>query len=242
MISAKTFSQFIHEANVSNNLRSDTAKVPISSSSQKPVMGTSISTQQDVENTKSSVPSYTPRSLSTVNATWAKANPTLAAAQAEKDRIRGTSESDNPMIDREMRSRMPMPKTLQSPTLAKDLGSGSGNQSLLNNPNVSKITLPTSTQRTPTAPTLPTSTQRTPTAPTLPTSTQRTPTAPTLPIPTAPKLSPEQEGLYTQAYKNKNNPFAKGRIQSEFSKLTPEQQKAFREYAKSQKHDWGDLI
>ena len=229
MISAKTFSQFIHEANVSNNLRSDTAKVPISSSSQKPVMGTSISTQQDVENTKSSVPSYTPRSLSTVNATWAKANPTLAAAQAEKDRIRGTSESDNPMIDREMRSRMPMPKTLQSPTLAKDLGSGSGNQSLLNNPNVSKITLPTSTQRTPTAPTLPT-------------STQRTPTAPTLPIPTAPKLSPEQEGLYTQAYKNKNNPFAKGRIQSEFSKLTPEQQKAFREYAKSQKHDWGDLI
>ena len=229
MISAKTFSQFIHEANVSNNLRSDTAKVPIASSSQKPVMGTSISTQQDVENTKSSVPSYTPRSLSTVNATWAKANPTLAAAQAEKDRIRGTSESDNPMIDREMRSRMPMPKTLQSPTLAKDLGSGSGNQSLLNNPNVSKITLPTSTQRTPTAPTLPT-------------STQRTPTAPTLPIPTAPKLSPEQEGLYTQAYKNKNNPFAKGRIQSEFSKLTPEQQKAFREYAKSQNHDWGDLI
>ena len=229
MISAKTFSQFIHEANVSNNLRSDTAKVPIASSSQKPVMGTSISTQQDVENTKSSVPSYTPRSLSTVNATWAKANPTLAAAQAEKDRIRGTSESDNPMIDREMRSKMPMPKTLQSPTLAKDLGSGSGNQSLLNNPNVSKITLPTSTQRTPTAPTLPT-------------STQRTPTAPTLPIPTAPKLSPEQEGLYTQAYKNKNNPFAKGRIQSEFSKLTPEQQKAFREYAKSQNHDWGDLI
>ena len=229
MISAKTFSQFIHEANVSNNLRSDTAKVPIASSSQKPVMGTSISTQQDVENTKSSVPSYTPRSLSTVNATWAKANPTLAAAQAEKDRIRGTSESDNPMIDREMRSKMPMPKTLQSPTLAKDLRSGSGNQSLLNNPNVSKITLPTSTQRTPTAPTLPT-------------STQRTPTAPTLPIPTAPKLSPEQEGLYTQAYKNKNNPFAKGRIQSEFSKLTPEQQKAFREYAKSQNHDWGDLI
>ena len=216
MISAKTFSQFIHEANVSNNLRSDTAKVPIASSSQKPVMGTSISTQQDVENTKSSVPSYTPRSLSTVNATWAKANPTLAAAQAEKDRIRGTSESDNPMIDREMRSKMPMPKTLQSPTLAKDLGSGSGNQSLLNNPNVSKITLPT--------------------------STQRTPTAPTLPIPTAPKLSPEQDGLYTQAYKNKNNPFAKGRIQSEFSKLTPEQQKAFREYAKSQNHDWGDLI
>ena len=182
MITPKTFSQFIREANVPNNLSSDTAKV----------------------------------SSSTVNATWAKANPTLAAAQAEKDRIRGTSESDNPMIDREMRSRMPMPKTLQNPTLAKDLGSGSGNQSLLNNPNVSKTTLPT--------------------------STQRTPTAPTLPIPTAPKLSPEQEGLYTQAYKNKNNPFAKGRIQSEFSKLTPEQQKAFREYAKSQNHDWGDLI
>jgi hypothetical protein len=231
MISPKTFLQFINEANALNDLRSDNTKLPIVSSSketQKPLMNTSIPTQQDVDTTNSSVQSYTPRSSPTINPTWAKANPKLAAVQAEKDRIRGTSESDNPMIDAEMRSRMPMPKTMQSPTFAKDLGSSSGNQSLLNNPNVSKTATP--------IPTLPT--QKIPTAPTLP--TQKIPTAPTLP--TAPALNPKQQELYTQAYTNRNNPFAKGRIQSEFSKLTPEEQKAFKEYAKTQNHDWGNLI
>ena len=68
---------------------------------------------------------------------WAKANPRLAAAQAEKDRIRGTSQTDNPLM-KDMRDRMPMTPSVQSPTLAKDLGGGSGNQSLLNNPNANK--------------------------------------------------------------------------------------------------------
>jgi len=79
----------------------------------------------------------------TGRSTFALANPKLAAAQAEKDRIRGTSQTDNPYYDeknpimQDMRSRMPMTPSVQSPTLAQDLGKDSGNQSLLKNPNAS---------------------------------------------------------------------------------------------------------
>lgn len=76
-----------------------------------------------------------------------------------------------------------------------------------------------------------------PPQPKLPTS--QTPTAPPQP---KPSLNPQQQDLYKQAYQNRNNPFAQGRIKSEFSKLTPEQQAAFRQYAKDQGHDWGSLI
>ena len=79
--------------------------------------------------------------------------------------------------------------------------------------------------------------------PKLPTSqTSPKPTAPPQPKPSSPSLNPQQQDLYKQAYQNRNNPFAKGRIKSEFSKLTPEQQAAFRQYAKDQGHDWGNLI
>jgi hypothetical protein len=70
-------------------------------------------------------------------AAFAKANPKLAAAAAERARIRGTSQSDNPLM-RDMPGKRPMTPSVQSPTLAKDLGKGSGNQSLINNPNASK--------------------------------------------------------------------------------------------------------
>ena len=80
---------------------------------------------------------------------WAKANPKLAAAKAEKDRIRGTSQTDNPLM-KDMKDRMPMTPSVQSPTLAKDLGKGSGNQSLVNNPNASKAAPPKASP-TPTA-------------------------------------------------------------------------------------------
>ena len=81
--------------------------------------------------------------------------------------------------------------------------------------------------------------------PKLPTSqTSPKPTAPPQPQskPSSPSLNPQQQDLYKQAYQNRNNPFAQGRIKSEFSKLTPEQQAAFRQYAKDQGHDWGNLI
>jgi hypothetical protein len=72
---------------------------------------------------------------------WALANPKLAAAAAEKARIRGTSQSDNPLM-KGMPGKRPMTPSVQSPTLAKDLGKGSGNQSLLDNPNASKAAPP----------------------------------------------------------------------------------------------------
>lgn len=80
--------------------------------------------------------------------------------------------------------------------------------------------------------------------PKLPTSqtTTQTPTAPPQPKTSSPSLNPQQQDLYKQAYQNRNNPFAQGRIKSEFSKLTPDQQAAFRQYAKDQGHDWGNLI
>jgi len=80
--------------------------------------------------------------------------------------------------------------------------------------------------------------------PKLPTSqtTTQAPTAPPQPKTSSPSLNPQQQDLYKQAYQNRNNPFAQGRIKSEFSKLTPDQQAAFRQYAKDQGHDWGNLI
>jgi len=43
---------------------------------------------------------------------------------------------------KDMKSKMSMTPSVQSPTLAKDLGSGGGNQSLINNPNASKAAPP----------------------------------------------------------------------------------------------------
>jgi len=86
-------------------------------------------------------PSSTPAAKPSAMDQWAKANPKLAAAAAEKARIRGTSQTDNPLM-KDMRSKMSMTPSVQSPTLAKDLGKGGGNQSLLNNPNASKAAPP----------------------------------------------------------------------------------------------------
>ena len=72
---------------------------------------------------------------------WAAANPKLAAAAAERARTRGTSQSDNPLM-RGMPGKRPMTPSVQSPTLAADLGKGSGNQSLVDNPNASKSAPP----------------------------------------------------------------------------------------------------
>lgn len=66
---------------------------------------------------------------------WAKANPKLAAAAAEKARIRGTQQTDNPLM-KDMRSSLPMKSpSVQAPEVAK---LGAGNQSLTQNPNAFK--------------------------------------------------------------------------------------------------------
>ena len=63
---------------------------------------------------------------------WAKANPNLAAAAAERARTRGTQQTDNPLM-RDMRSRLPAnTPSVQSPAVSQ---LGAGNQSLSKNPN-----------------------------------------------------------------------------------------------------------
>jgi len=53
---------------------------------------------------------------------------------------------------KDMRDRLPLTPSVQSPTLAKDLGSGGGNQSLLNNPNAAKAATPKPTTTTSSTP------------------------------------------------------------------------------------------
>jgi len=71
---------------------------------------------------------------------WRAANPKLAAASDERARIRGTQQTDNPLM-KDMRSRLPMNSpSVQSPSVAK---LGPGNQSLVQNPNAFKAATPT---------------------------------------------------------------------------------------------------
>ena len=82
----------------------------------------------------------------TGKSTWELANPTLAAAAAEKARIRGTQQTDNPLM-KDMRSRLPMNSpSIQSPNIAKLANTPStlaGNQRLFSNPNAFKAATPT---------------------------------------------------------------------------------------------------
>jgi len=72
--------------------------------------------------------------------TWAAANPKLAAAKAERDRTRGTQQSDNPQFMKDMPGTRPLNSpSVQSPDVAK---LGAGNQSLTNNPNAFKAATP----------------------------------------------------------------------------------------------------
>lgn len=54
---------------------------------------------------------------------WKRANPKLAAASAERERIRGTSQTDNPLM-KDMRSRLPAPTSTQAPDFKKTMTSG----------------------------------------------------------------------------------------------------------------------
>lgn len=69
---------------------------------------------------------------------WRKSNPKLAAAAAERERIRGTAQTDNPLM-KDMRSRLPVTPTVQAPAV-KDLGLGQ--QSLSQNPNAGRMPEP----------------------------------------------------------------------------------------------------
>ena len=51
-------------------------------------------------------------------ATWAKANPKLAAAAAERERTRGTSATTNPLL-KDLKSKLPEPKPAPTATASK---------------------------------------------------------------------------------------------------------------------------
>ena len=72
---------------------------------------------------------------------WEKANPKLADAQKEKERIRGTAQSDNPLLDRmKLRSGMRAGSpTVQDPKVQQ---LGKGYQRLANNPNAGRAANP----------------------------------------------------------------------------------------------------
>jgi len=72
----------------------------------------------------------------TGDAVFKLAQQRIAAANAERARIRGTSQTDNPLM-RDLRSKLSNPTTpTQDPKLKKLVGKTSGYQSLLKNPNI----------------------------------------------------------------------------------------------------------
>jgi hypothetical protein len=69
---------------------------------------------------------------------WRKSNPKLAAAAAERERIRGTAQTDNPLM-KDMRGGLSLTPSVQAPAV-KNLGSGQ--QSLSQNPNAAIAATP----------------------------------------------------------------------------------------------------
>ena len=124
-------------------------KPPASTPAPTPSRPSSSATASTVEKIKGGMDVYNKQRSSgdfkaateTGKSVWAEKNPKLAAAAAERARTRGTSQSDNPLM-RGMPGKRPMTPSVQSPTLAADLGKGSGNQSLVDNPNASKSAPP----------------------------------------------------------------------------------------------------
>jgi hypothetical protein len=125
-------------------------------------------------------------------ATWAKANPNLAAAAAEKARIRGTQQTDNPLM-KDMRSSLPMNSpSVQAPAVAK---LGAGNQSLTQNPNAFKAATPASATTPAATPSLG---QRAAAMPSMGSSQYRA-TTPSAAIAAAPSASPAVSGSVVPA-------------------------------------------
>jgi len=73
-----------------------------------------------------------------------------------------------------------------------------------------------------------------PQAPTPPTTSTQQPQAPKPPV-------PDRSKDYQMAWDNRNNPFAKGRIQSAWSKMSPEEKAAAKEWAKANNKNWQEM-
>lgn len=66
---------------------------------------------------------------------------------------------------------------------------------------------------------------------------------PSAPPPVTTKAEPSSDMVskFQMAWQYRNNPFARGRIESEWEKLTPEQQQMAIEWAKSKGYDWNEM-
>ena len=230
----KTFSEFIAEVNTLNDLRSAAAKATMAGPSKeaqslmstrtKNILGpeklsAGISAQQGVETMRSSIPSPSSTPLPAPNATWAKANPKLATAYNERQRIRGTAQTDNPLM-KDMRSNLSLTPSVQS----KDVATlGKGFQSLTQNPNAAKPSTTVSAKPS-----------------TLPTSTSvPKPTPTSTPVPTTP--AQPKTGL-SDAEKQRIDDFRtlgplqklqqKSQLEKELASLSPEQRQQVMDYYK----------
>lgn len=67
--------------------------------------------------------------------------------------------------------------------------------------------------------------------------------APSAPPPSSTKAQPSADMVskFQMAWQYRNNPFARGRIEGEWEKLTPEQQQMAIEWAKSKGYDWNEM-
>ena len=107
-----------------------------------------------------------------------------------------------------------------------------------------KIT-PTSTP-TPPAP-APSSTPTSSEPAAAPTPTPPAPTAqPQTPMmgeqkPSTPAPSPDMVSKFEQAWQYRNNPFARGRIEDAWGKMTPDQKQQAKEWASSKGYDWKEM-
>lgn len=230
----KSFSEFIAEVNTLNDLRSVAAKATMAGPSKeaqslmstrtKNILGpeklsAGISAQQGVETMRSSIPSPSSTPLPAPNATWAKANPKLATAYNERQRIRGTAQTDNPLM-KDMRSNLSLTPSVQS----KDVATlGKGFQSLTQNPNAAKPSTIVSAKPS-----------------TLPTSTSvPKPTPTSTPVPTTP--AQPKTGL-SDAEKQRIDDFRalgplqklqqKSQLEKELASLSPEQRQQVMDYYK----------
>ena len=70
-----------------------------------------------------------------------------------------------------------------------------------------------------------------------PTSTKPEPSA----TPAVPAPSPEMVSQFEQAWKYRNNPMARGRIEGAWSKMSPEQQQQAKTWAQTKGYDWNEM-
>jgi len=77
-------------------------------------------------------------------------------------------------------------------------------------------------------------------SPTVPTATA---VSQTKPVSTATKTPPSADMIkkYEMAWQYRNNPFARGRIESAWEGMTPEQQQQAQEWAKTKGYDWNEM-